>query len=355
MRRSMSDSSDLFAPRLVVGALFVAVLVTAPALAAGRGGAGAHVFGQSPRAVDQPPGGGGGGSQPTPVTVVRWFESDPRTAPDAVVAGDALDRLSWQLDAPAFPGDVPGSLTATYDSSAPAGLFGVWLPRSIAADESFTAAAAFTIRSDGFVADPDGFFQISWGVWNTQRTGLNRTGNLSDFAADSFELAEFNWFPSVSPLFGGPFLSAALFGDELGGDGFANFTSLFGLSVALPLDTPLLTVLEHRAGADALNVSVYRVIDTETVVPLTGGVGSVPLGFLASRDYSFDALGLTLWQDGFGGPTPALTATLDYELLSLVSGPAPAPAAMFAPGTGECDDDDSSDDDDSDDDDSSSD
>ncbi|NIS30841.1 MAG: hypothetical protein GWN07_11055, partial [Actinobacteria bacterium] len=69
----------------------------------------------------------------------------PTVDPYAVVAGDALDRLTWRHDRPAFRGDRPGSLSALYDATLPAGLFGFALPVPYTQDDTFTAAAVFVI------------------------------------------------------------------------------------------------------------------------------------------------------------------------------------------------------------------
>ncbi len=252
--------------------------------------------------------------------------SDPRDRADILIEGEALARLSWQRDRPAFPGDRPGSLTALYDARLAPGRFGVPLAEIWDQDDTFTAAAIFVIEPDGFRADPNGFFAISWGLWNTTQTGMNRTGDFSDFAADSFELLEFAWFPNVSDFFGGPFLSPALFGEAdeasplfpfLGG--FANFA--FGSEEAtLPLGEPLMAVLEHRPEVDAVVVSVHRVVNGGRVVPIPGAVSVIDLTTLPHRAYSFDALGLTLWQDGFSGEPSSLHARVTFHRLAAVPG-----------------------------------
>lgn len=291
------------------------------------------------------PGGGSGATEPD-VRFDQKFRTDPLLDGGALVAGDALDRLTWQPDAPAFAGDPAGSLRVLYDSSLPAGWFGFPLPALLDESRTFTAGAAFVIASEGFAASPEGFFQISWGLWNSSTTGLNRTGSFTDYAADTFELIEFDYFPNVSPFFGGPFLAPTLFGAATGPDAFLNFASLFDLKVGLPLDVPLLAVLEHRPEVDALTVQVYRIVDAEHVVPLNGAVGVAPLGFLSQRDYEVDTIGLTLWNDGFGGPTPALTAEVDFHALTAITGLADRPERMLAPGDDESSDDEESDDDD---------
>ena len=65
-------------------------------------------------------------------------------------------------------------------------------------------------------------------------------------------------------------------------------------------------------------VQVYRIVGADGVLPLQGAVGLVPLDLLSLRDYEVDAVGLTLWNDGFSGPTPSLTATLTYHALVVV-------------------------------------
>ncbi|MDX1388024.1 MAG: hypothetical protein R3344_02485 [Acidobacteriota bacterium] len=281
------------------------------------------------------------------IAFARYFVTDPQLDPDAVSDGAALDRLEWQPDDAVFPGDAPGSLTALYDASLPAGLFGFRLPAALSVDDTFTAAAAFVIHSEGFSADPNGFFQISWGLWNSTATGLDRTGSFTSFAADTFELIEFDWFPNVSPFFGGPFVSPSVFGVEAGGDAFNNFSSLFGLQVSLPFDVPLLAILEHRPEVDALVLTVHRIVDSDHVVPVDAAVGVARLDFLAARDYDVDVIGLTLWNDGFGGATPAVVATLDFHALTAISGLPDRPEQMLR--VGPADDDDSSDDDSDDD------
>lgn len=258
------------------------------------------------------------------VALAEYFTDDPLQRPELVVSGDALDRLLWQADAPAYPGDPAGSLTARYDATAPAGLVGFPLGDLLDQDDTFVAAASFVIASDGFAADPGGFFQISWGLWNSATTGLERTGNFDSFATDTFELIEFDFYPNVSPFFGGPFLAPTLFGAADPGHpdfpfsgAFANFTTLFGLELALPLDVPLLALIEHRPDLDVMVLQVYEIRSTEGVVPLGGGVGVLALA-LPQREYAVDTAGLTLWHDGFSGPAPSVLADVAFHALVVI-------------------------------------
>lgn len=254
------------------------------------------------------------------------FRSDPLAGADILIEGAALERLTWRDDQPAFPGDRPGSLTALYDSRLEPGRFGIPLPTTWDQDDTFTAAAIFVIESDGFSADPNGFFGVSWGLWNTEDPGLNRTGDFSDFAADTFQVMEYAWFPNVSPFFGGPFLSPALFGEAHAADplfpflgGFSNFA--FGSTqVSLPLDEPLLAVMQHLPHSDAIVFSVSRIVNGGHLVPLPGALAVIDLNTLPLRSYSLDALGLTLWQDGFTGETPSVHVEVTYHHLVTLPG-----------------------------------
>lgn len=257
------------------------------------------------------------------VLVAEYFLTDPATSFDAVIAGEPAGRLTWQPDDPAFPGDVPGSLTALYDSSLPTLLFGLALQDTLDESRTFTAGAVLVIEPEGFVADPSGFAQISWGLWNSIATGLDRTGTL-ETTADCYELVEFDWFPNQT-AFGGPFISPAVFGvaDPPGGDAFGNFSTLFDLEATLPLGVPLLVVIEHRPGPDAAVAQVYRIVGEQEVTPVDGAVALAPLDGLAPRQYELDAVGLTLWKDGFDGlfgPSPAVRASVVYHAVVLVEG-----------------------------------
>jgi hypothetical protein len=259
--------------------------------------------------------------QPAPQPFAVFFETDPLADPAVRLEGSVFDRLAWNADPERFPGDRPGSLTALYDANLDPGRIGWSLPAPWTQDDPFVAAAAFVIDSDGFSAP--GLFQISWGLWSSRATGFNRTGNPENLAGDTFELIEWDYFPGE--IFGGPFYSPALFGvanpespafPSLGS--FANATFAF-LTARLPLDEPLLAVIEHRPSDDAAVFSVFR-ITASGLLPVSGAVAVVPLQFLSKRQYALDTFGLTLWQDGFRGPVPALRARVHFHALGVREG-----------------------------------
>jgi hypothetical protein len=255
------------------------------------------------------------------------FTADPLTNPRVLADGDVLARFRWNpADAPAFPGDRPGSLSALYDSSQPAARLGLRLASPLDQDDAFTAAAILVLREEGFWADPHQFFQVSWGLWNSRTTGWERVAYGP--GADTFDLLEADWFPNVHPLFGGPYLSAALFGAAHPADplfpaigAFANAVFDPGPVAELPLGVPLLVLLEHRPADGGAVVSVHRIGPDGGVLPVPGAVGVVPLERLARRAYELDVVGLTLWHDPFGsGDPPAIDIRVDVHLVGLHRG-----------------------------------
>lgn len=253
--------------------------------------------------------------------LVERFSTDPTDSDNLVLAGAGLDRVSWDPGPAAWLGDHPGSAVATYDASAAPGLFGFRLAHKLDQNDVFSFAALIRIRSEGFVADPNGFFQISFGLWNSATTGLDRTGDLTSFAGDTFDLVELDWFPNVSPFFGGPYLSPSVFGaadtdspafPALGS--FANASFAFGPEAPLPLDQPLLAIVEHRPDLDAVTFTVQRIVGARAALPVQAAAVVVGLAGLPERQYTLDSAGLTLWRDGFGGDAPAaLQATVELH------------------------------------------
>ncbi|RMF71852.1 MAG: hypothetical protein D6738_12975 [Acidobacteria bacterium] len=264
-------------------------------------------------------------TRPADRAAVFAFDHDPLADPSVTLEGDPTGRLAWHDGAPAFPGDRPGALRAHFLSSAPTVRIGWALPDDLDERDAFTAFAAFEIRSEGFSADPDGFMQIAWGLWNAAATGLERVAYGP--RADSFELLEFDWFPNVSPVFGGPYLSPALFGAAdpenplfPAAGAFANASFGFGPPVELPFDTPLLATMEHRPADGVVVVSVHELLDSGELLPVPGAVTLVPLAFLSRPEYRFDRIGIALYEDPFGGPTPAVDAQVDFHALGVRPG-----------------------------------
>lgn len=255
--------------------------------------------------------------------VVVSFERDPLASKLAVRDGDVASRVRWQDDAPAFRGDRRGSISAHFDARADVARLGWVLPQPLDERDSFTLYALATIEPEGFFADPNGYFQISWGLWNSATTGTDRTGSPDNFAADSFDLVEFNYFPNESPFFGGPFVTPTVLGgadrknplfEFLGA--FAN--SSFGSSqVSLPLGVPLLIATRHDAEQQALTTRVWRIASDGSLEEIVDARAQAPLATLSRPQFTLDRFGLTLWHDGFSGETPALDARVTFQGLGV--------------------------------------
>ncbi|HKQ97209.1 MAG TPA: hypothetical protein VJV75_04975 [Candidatus Polarisedimenticolia bacterium] len=247
-------------------------------------------------------------------TVVR-FEHDPLGGgPHAFVAeGETDARFVYVADIPArFPTDRRGSLRVLYDTTLPTGRISLPIDTVLATDGDFSFGAVMTIHSDGFVADPNGFSQVAFGLWNAHTTGLGRTL----FPSDSYDLVEFDWFANVGE-FGGPFLSPSIFGGNVGNNAFFNF-GFASTETTLPLDTPLLCHAVYRAADRRLTVTVHRYASGMVFTEIPGAKVTVDLSTL-SPGFLVDVLGIAAYGEGW----PSLHATVDYDLLYI--GPVPEP------------------------------
>jgi hypothetical protein len=257
---------------------------------------------------------------PAGAEVVERFAADPlsgHTANPFFSEGDAAARFTFVAsERPHFPGDRPGTLRVLYDTTLPTARLSTPLGQVLSLDEDAEFGAILTIRSHGFHADPQGFSQIAFGLWNGRTTGLGRTV----FPSDSFDLVEFDYFANVTD-FGGPFLSPSVFGGRDGDNAFDNFAFL-SQEVALPFDVPLLCRARYDAASRNLTVTVTRHSGgqrfeasplVEAAVPLTG----------LDPTYLVDVLGIAAYGEGW----PSLRAEVDYDLL--YAGELPAPFAAW--------------------------
>ncbi len=255
------------------------------------------------------------------------FGSDPLTEPAIRVSGDVKGRLTWNDDDPIYPGDAPGSLSVLYRSDLAAGMLGWPLPRTLGQNDDFTAMAIFVLDPKHHAADPNGYFQISWGLWNSETTGLNRSGSPASSAGDSFELLEYDYFPNVSPFWGGPFISPTLFGvaspDHPLFPVFGSFANMSFASTSfdLPRGLPLVAAIDHDPSAGTVTFYMWEVTRCGKLNFLEKATTVVPLAFLHQAEYSFDTVGLTLWNDGWGVPgKPAIDALVHFHRLIVHEG-----------------------------------
>ena len=258
---------------------------------------------------------------PLAAAVVERFDADPLAGggPGAFFTeGDIAARFAWLGSEPShFPGDRDGTLRVLYDTTLPAARISTPLGRVLSLSEDFAFGAILTLRSAGFSASPDGFSQITFGLWNARTTGMNRTG----FPSDSFDLLEFDYFPNVT-AFGGPFLSPSVFGGDAGGNAFFNF-AFQSAERPLPLDVPLLCELRYTAADRRLSVAVSRHRVGPFFERLPGAGVTVDLSGL-DPTFLVDVLGIAAYFEGY----PSIRVSVDYDLI--YEGELPAPFRLMA-------------------------
>lgn len=235
--------------------------------------------------------------------------------------GDAAARFTWVADTrPRFSGDRRGSLRVLYDTTLPTGRLGAPIGSVLSLDEDFRFGAILTIRSAGFAADPSGFSQVAFGLWNAHTTGLGRTL----FPSDTFDLVEFDWFANVT-MFGGPFLSPSIFGGRVGANAFDNF-AFQSAEVALPFDVPLHCEGVYVAATRTLTVTVSRHVGGPRFDPIPGAVTTVDLSSL-DPGFLVDTFGIAAYGEGWA----SLHAEVDFDLLYTGTAPVPLSTVASAP------------------------
>jgi hypothetical protein len=229
------------------------------------------------------------------------------------------DAFAWDpLAPPAWEGDAAGVLRARFDTLEPTARAFAPLARSLGRGDDFSVTAAFVIRPEGFFADPFGFAQIAFGLMNRTATGDDRTGDPDDARADTFDTVEFDYFPNVSPFFGGPFAGGAAFGGAAGEDAFTNLVAA-AVPLALPLGEPLEASLTHRSADGTIEIQVSAIAPNGERLPLLQVPVVLPAGSL-SPGFALDAVGIFAYHDGyniFSESGRSLRADVDFHRLEI--------------------------------------
>jgi hypothetical protein len=256
---------------------------------------------------------------PLTAQMVERFDADPLTGQSRNVfigEGDVASRFTFLADEPAhFPGDHDGTLRVVYDTTLPTARLSTATGQVFSLDADFDFGAILTIRSGGFFADPNGFSQIAFGLWNAATTGLNRTS----FPSDSFDLVEFDYFPNVTS-FGGPFVSPSVFGGNVADNAFFNF-AFNSAETTLPLDVPLLVQGHYNAALRRLSVGVSRHVRSLIFERIAAATVTVDLSRI-DPTFLVNTAGIAGYFEGYR----SIHAVVDYDLL--FTGPLPAPWSM---------------------------
>jgi hypothetical protein len=245
------------------------------------------------------------------------------------VGSNANSQFSWSA----------GELSVHIDTRLPTARLDLPLGTNLSDTDSFLLRAQFQFEVE--VASPFQFAQFAFGLTNHTLTGGDRTGTIGNFMSDNtFHTVEFNYYPNVSPQFGGPTLAPAVFGASVPDDAFANFTSVFGDPAdlgdntvgitELPQNTPLEAQLAYNGANKVLTLSMFTVgpgnvltlLNTELVPLDLDAFGS---GYDPLNSFLVDSLSIMAYQDGFtSAEDPSLVADVRFDFVSLTLVPEPA-------------------------------
>ncbi|MDP7395840.1 MAG: hypothetical protein QGF67_13065 [Lentisphaeria bacterium] len=255
-------------------------------------------------------------------TLAETFNASPFVGDGGsfTLEGPGAAQFTHLSNAPAFTGDPAGSLEVEYDTLKPSTRLTAPLGVTVAETDSFSFGAVLTIRSAGFFADPDGFAQIAFGLINSTTTGLDRSGDFSDFDNDTFDMVEFNYFPNESAFFGGPFVSPSVLGAQVGTSAFNNIV-FSSFAFTLPPDTPLRIEFMYDGVTSIMTGTVDSIAPDGTLTPLAEtvpldiynppGAFAVPL----QGGFTVDAIAISAYLDGFAFAQASAQATLVYDEL----------------------------------------
>lgn len=274
---------------------------------------------------------GVGSSSSAGTPSVGWSED---FADDPVVAGRF--EIPAGHDADRFEYDSGNQrLTVLYDTFLPT----AWYIRPLDAKgelvlgpcDDFSFEVTFHIRSAGFFADPNQFAQIGWGLINTETTGNDRAGGEGpDFA---YDVVGFDYFPNVSPFFGGPTLASTVIHSDTGTGYFASIEFPFGAESDMTaangdeqvqLDTTYTGIVYYDA---ATRTATLRVVHDGVPLEINrdggGGFGgpdgdpaTIQTTLFADTPFTVNAFALTCWQDTFNPFDASVIA--DVDVLEIV-------------------------------------
>ncbi|MGD9720676.1 MAG: hypothetical protein AB7O59_16265 [Pirellulales bacterium] len=252
------------------------------------------------------------------------------------LGSNANGQFSWS----------PGELTVHIDTSLPTARLDLPLGITLGDSSSFLLSARFSFHVTS--APGDQFGNLSFGLTNHTLSGGDRTGTPMDFnSANTYHTVEFDYFPNVSDIFGGPTLSPAVFGGP-DGSAFNNFASIFGPDsvlgdntvgvTSLTQDVPLEAQLAYDGGTKTLTLNMYSVGPSESLTLINTEL--VPLdidAFGTSYDpfnpFQVDTLSIMAYQDGFTTPqAPSLLADVTFHSIGVSLVPEPSALVLSSLG-----------------------
>lgn len=248
------------------------------------------------------------------------FANNPIAAGRASVTSGDAERFSHAENA----------LTASYDTSLPTAKLAWPLGATLNSTTSFQMSVQATLLSGGFSADPNRFAQLAFGLVNSATTGDDRAGGRG---GDAFDAVTVDYFPNISPIFGGPSLGPTAIASNSGAGFFSSIQFPFNLEGGLDDESPLPldTLLEYQLDYDAAgSLLTLRVLADGSALPINanqpdfdpggfdGDATTIQLSLDAGTSFSVDQFALLLWQDTFlpAGAAPSVRA--DWRFSEIV-------------------------------------
>lgn len=210
--------------------------------------------------------------------------------------------------------------------------------RTLGRCDDFEFSVKFTVRSTGFFADPFQFAQIGWGLINSQTTGVDRAGGEGPGFA--FDVVGFDYFPNVSPQFGGPTMGPTVVHSDSGQGYFAEIEFAFGAETtiddmlgeeAISLDVPHEASVRYDAASGSAILTITR-NKTPLVINADGSGGpggpdgditTIQTILFNDGPFEVDSFAITAWQDTFNPFDSSVIA--DVEIVRVAFS---APAAL---------------------------
>ncbi|MEI8341558.1 MAG: PEP-CTERM sorting domain-containing protein [Verrucomicrobiota bacterium] len=227
------------------------------------------------------------------------------------------NQLAWDSSAHA--------LNVTVNSSLPTVRLDMPFGTTLTMDTDFTLTTRFSFSITS--APGDQLMQFAFGLVNNTSTGGDRTGSFSNFGSDNaFNTVEFNYFPNVSLIYGGPTVAPTVMGAQKGSsDSFGNSKSYYGTSDPLPSSTLLQATLDYVSSTKTVTLTVQQVNPDQSLSLLNTtpiSVSSISPSFLVN------SLAIMSYFDGFtSSGDPSLVGEMTINNMQLTS-PVPEPSSL---------------------------
>jgi hypothetical protein len=263
------------------------------------------------------------------VSFTESFSTDPTNMWSYGIGDNGHAQIIWNSTAPqAWTGDAIGALNVHLDSSLPTVRFQRPLGVTLTDTNSFTLSTIFSFNV--ISAPGDQLMQIAFGLVSSALSGGDRTGSLTNFYSDNtFHTVEFDYFPNVSMMFGGPTLTPTVFGAQVSSnaDAFSNIASIFGDAsllnthtngiTSLPQNVTLRADLVYNGTTRTITLTMSQVNSNGTLTVLDTELPSLTLTssfYDASFPFQVDSLAIMAYHDGFTTTNePSLIADLQFQ------------------------------------------